>query len=189
MDTEKRGQSAVKINNNIKPIIIEDTDSIKYDNTINTGVMDDMTLNKLIKDISKLDKTAHECIYQMLRGTKPTSFFATNGLGTHFNINTLSDKTKWELYRLTKMSVLDTERKDQIKVADATHEKIICDLSTILNTKPVLPPEPIIPNQKTEEEKTRDMICMNNNPLPKMPDIPVMPVVKKLIVKPKKPVL
>ena len=102
------------------------------DQTVSTD-MDLQTLALMVKTIPKLDKKAHECIYELIRNVKPASFFATNGLGTHFNILNLNNKIKWELHRLCQMSVDDLDRKNVIKTADTHHETILESLDSSLH--------------------------------------------------------
>ena len=111
---------------NLKPIVIGSQNNEYDDNSsANTTEMDPQTLSTLVKMIPKLDKKAHECIYELIRSIKPQSFFATNGLGTHFNILNLNNKIKWELHRLCQMSMNDNDRKNVIKSADEQHETMI----------------------------------------------------------------
>jgi hypothetical protein len=106
---------------NLKPIVIGDDLPNDYDDPLFTKEMDEPTLAGLIKTIPKLDKKAHECIYEIVRAVKPKDFFAINGLGTHFNILNLNNRIKWEIYRLCQMSLNDQSRKDVIKNADTLH--------------------------------------------------------------------
>ena len=118
---------------NLKPIIIGDSLPTDYEDSLCRKEMDEMTLAGLIKTIPKLDKKAHECIYELVRAVKPKDFFAINGLGTHFNILNLNNRTKWEIHRLCQMSLNDQSRKDIIKNADMLHGTTIEHLDSNLN--------------------------------------------------------
>ena len=119
---------------NLKPIIIGDVLPTDYDDALNVKEMDDVTLAGLIKIIPKLDKKAHECIYELVRVVKPMDFFAINGQGTHFNILNLNNRTKWEIHRLCQMSLNDQSRKDIIKNADILHGTTIGHLESNLGS-------------------------------------------------------
>jgi len=117
----------------LKPIIIGENNTDDYTDVSAPTEMDQATLVTLIKTIPKLDKKAHECIYELIRGVKPVTFFATNGLGTHFNIFSLNNKIKWELHRLCQMSLQDINRKSVIQSADAQHGNVLESLDKTLN--------------------------------------------------------
>lgn len=118
----------------LKPLVIGENTSgeTDYVDHATTVEMDMATLAAMVKAIPKLDKKAHECIYDLIRTVKPSDFFATNGLGTHFNVLNLNNKTKWEVHRLCQMSMDDIDRKSVIKSADTQHETVLDTLEQAL---------------------------------------------------------
>lgn len=75
-------------------------------------------INALVKDISRLGKKEHGEIYRALRVRRPASFFATNSVGTHFNILSLDPKERWELYRMVCLCKEDAARQDVLTEAN-----------------------------------------------------------------------
>ena len=125
--------SKVRINANLKPVPMQHQDI--YNPELNTGEMDEETLATMLKDIKRLDKETHITIYKLLRSIKPASFFAVNGLGTHFNIMNIPDKVKWEIHRICNMTISDQQRQKVIKSADETHSQTIEHLNDVLKNK------------------------------------------------------
>ena len=112
---------------NLQSIVIGEMQPTDYEDTSLSHVkeMDEYTLANLIKIIPKLDKKAHECIYELVRAVKPMDFFAVNGQGTHFNILNVNNRIKWEIHRLCQMSLNDQSRKNIIKNAEGVHGSTI----------------------------------------------------------------
>ena len=115
MATETRSikPARIKKNNNIKPSFTEN--KFEYDawESVDPNQMHNPdVINGLVKNISKLDKEGHMEIYKTIRKFKPATFFATNSLGTHFNILSLSGKELWEVNRIVMMSSDNSERSE-----------------------------------------------------------------------------
>ena len=142
----------------IKPVIITDKQFIRYNAESGTGPMDDTTLNKLVKDINRLNKEDHEHIYITLRKHKPAKFFATHNYGTSFNISQLNDKARWELYSIVQLSMQHKIRNEQIKQAGMQHETTMTHLSDTLYTDNT---SDTGADGNTEQERIQSMLRMN----------------------------
>jgi hypothetical protein len=102
--------------------IVQNTDPFPYEITNQAyGSMSNDILSKMIKNIEKLTKEDHEEIYMTLRRHKQESFFAINGMGTHFNIDGLSDQVKWNLHRVISLSLENKTRNQMLQQANDEH--------------------------------------------------------------------
>jgi hypothetical protein len=144
--------------------VLQDTAQIQYHpfdvDDITAEQMDDPEiLNNLVKMINKLDKPDHEEIYRTVRKFKPLGFFAVNSMGTHFNIFSLDNKMRWELYRMVSLCMDNQTRNKVIAAATNTHHVKLTDLDTKMDA--TLDPECIECVNPTEAEKTIEMKRLN----------------------------
>lgn len=144
--------------------ILRNTDPFPYETPSATGPMNNDILSQLIKTIDKLPREDHEEIYMLLRRHKQEGFFAVNGMGTHFNIDGLSDQIKWNLHNLVMLSLANSERNRYLQQATTEHTNI---MSKQYNTMvdhgtPVLPTLGELRNP-SEDDKTHYMMEMNLN--------------------------
>lgn len=152
--------SKIQINSTIRSAVIQDNAPVQYQVYDGVDMEDPGVLNSLVKDINKLSKEDHAEIYKALRKFKPSSFFATNSLGTHFNIMYLDLKTKGELYRIVQLSKENQLRAKVIAEAGGLHNGHISTLASRLDTGPAASEE-ITDINPTESEKLMRMKQMN----------------------------
>ena len=156
--------SKITKNDIIKAVVEQDNTVIKYHafdvDDVKIEHMDQSDiLNNLVKLINKLDKSDHEEIYKTVRKFKPSSFFAINSMGTHFNILSLDNKTRWELYRMCCLCK-DNQTRNKI-ISDATniHQVKINTLDTQMDG--VEGPEYLAQINPSESIKTQEMKKLN----------------------------
>ena len=155
---------ASKIKKNDKTAVVQDNTPMQYHafdaDDVKVDQMDDPdVLNNLVKLINKLDRSDHEEIYKTIRKFKPASFFAVNSMGTHFNIFSLDNKMRWELYRMVSLCK-DNQTRNKI-IADATnvHQDNITDMDTKMDK--LEDPAYMEQINPSEEEKTQEMKKLN----------------------------
>lgn len=131
----------IQRNANIAPAVLQQSGAHTYQtyDVPDVDLMSDPeTLNSLVKDLNKLERSDHTEVYTTLRKFKPANFFSTNSLGTHFNILALDNKARWELYRMIQMCKDNQLRKkilndvaENVPVAPShTMEEPVADLSS-----------------------------------------------------------
>jgi hypothetical protein len=142
----------------LAPVVIEGAEPAPYvDSSQHSGVMDDATVSKLVKDINRLGQRDHEIIYMLLRKHKPASFFAVNGLGTCFNIFMLPDRVRWELLNVVQLSLQNSMRERQISAANEGHASVMHRLdSTLVRTVGA-------EGTGDVDERTRQLLDFSNN--------------------------
>ncbi len=156
--------SKIKKNDIIKAAVVQDNTPIQYHpfdaDDVKVEQMDDPEiLNNLVKLINKLDKSDHEEIYKTVRKFKPANFFAVNSMGTHFNIFSLDNKMRWELYRMVSLCKDNQVRNKVIADANSVHKVKITDLDTKMDT--MKDPEYVEQINPGEAEKTQEMKKLN----------------------------
>jgi hypothetical protein len=139
--------------------VVQSADPFPYENTVSHGgPMDNDVLAKMIKNIEKLSKSDHEEIYLCLRRHNQEGFFAVNCLGTHFNIDSLSDQLKWVLYGVINMSLTNTKRLETLQSATTEHTNVMMQA---YSDKPASIECEI--RNPSETDKTNSMLLLNKN--------------------------
>ena len=156
--------SKITKNDIIKAVVDQDNNFTKYRafdlDDVKIEQMDQPEiLNNLVKLINKLDKPDHEEIYKTVRKFKPSKFFAINSMGTHFNILSLDNKMRWELYRMCCLCN-DNQNRNKI-ISDATniHHVKINTLDTQMDA--IEDPEYLAKINPSESIKTQEMKKLN----------------------------
>lgn len=143
--------------------IVQNNDPFPYETQKEAllGPMSNDVLAKMIKNIEKLSKDDHEEIYMMLRRHKQESFFAINGMGTHFNIDALSDQIKWRLHNVISLSLENDKRSRTLQEATTEHSTVMTKQYD--NMKSEVDWDDTLTRNPSENDKTDYMIEMNLN--------------------------
>jgi len=144
----------------LAPVVLEQAEPAQYlEQHAPTGVMDDATIHKLVKDINKLGQSDHELIYRLLRKHKPANVFAVNGLGTCFNVFMLPENVRWELYNTVELSLRNRIRERQIQDATDGHTSAIKELDVSLSKSA----SAMLETSSGLDERTRRLLEFSNN--------------------------